>query len=113
MGLPLHSVTYLLAIDLLLKMAALVSIVEAVPEHTGRNKIDTKAKNAQEASKELRPFKDTEEQYLDFFKEAEEKAIESGRVLVITNISKIPNIIQLLLLAEANDFVRTYHLLPQ
>jgi hypothetical protein len=38
------------------------------------------------------------------FIEAESKAIQSGRVLVITNISKWPNIIQLGILALAHDF---------
>ena len=39
------------------------------------------------------------------FREAEDGAINSGRVLVMTNISKFPNMVQLILLAEAHNMV--------
>lgn len=39
------------------------------------------------------------------FREAEDRAIDSGRVLVMTNISKFPNMVQLILLAEAHNMV--------
>ncbi len=42
---------------------------------------------------------------LEMLETAENRAATTGRVLVITNISKICNIIQLLLLAKAHDFV--------
>ena len=45
------------------------------------------------------------EQAVTLFAQSEQKAIETGRVLVITNISKLPNIVQLGLLAAAHDFV--------
>jgi len=44
----------------------------------------------------------TEQRLLE---EAERQAIITGRVLVVTNISKMPNIIQLLLVAKANAFI--------
>jgi len=42
---------------------------------------------------------------LAFCSQAEAQAAQSGRVLVITNISKLPNITQLILLAKANLFI--------